>query len=249
MHDRVEAVASITLEQADSYEENGHLILPGLLTSSQIATIKAIHAHATTVASPPEYSPLPVDDWDWNLNIDSQPALRKVSAPFDKFPEFRAIFTCSAVLDAVADLIGPDIYFHSSKLMCKPPLIGRRKPWHQDLAYWVDIDSRQVTLWCAIDAADRDNGCVQLIPGSHRRGLIQHEQIDDWQVREDNIPNDPVIYAEMQPGDVLFLHPLILHSSDPNHSAKPRVAALVNYTSTPRKADQKSPYGSDAPLR
>lgn len=250
MNPHVRTPIALSAEQLGGYEEQGFLIVRGLLNTAEVGVIKSIHAREVEAsmhtAAAAGWTPKS-DDWDFGPG--GVPAVRKVSAPFDRFPEFRAIFAGRAVLDIVADLIGPDIYLHSSKLMCKPARAGRRKPWHQDLAYWEDIDWQQVTLWCAADPARRENGCLQLIPGSHRRGLIRHEQIDDWQIREDGIDEESVFYAEMEPGDVMFLDVLTLHSSGPNRSDEPRLAALVNYISAPPRAGQTSPYGSKTPLR
>ncbi len=250
MTSNVIVTTALNAGQLQTYSEEGYLIVRGLLSESDLAVVKRIHADEVEAANSARgeagWSPK-ADDWD--LSADGAMMVRKVAAPFDRFPDFRAIFTGAAVLDIVSGLIGPRIYLHSSKLMCKPAQAGRRKPWHQDLAYWDDMDSAQVTLWCAIDPATRANGCLQVIPGSHRRGLIQHEEIEDWQIREDKIDEENVVFAVMSPGDVLFLHPLTLHASGANLSSEPRLAALVNYYSKPRTDEQRSPYGSNIPLR
>jgi len=80
-------------------------------------------------------------------------ALRKIQGAYDSEPEFRRVCASERILDVVEDLIGPDIYYHSSKLMFKPARGGRRKPWHQDFAYWSMMNTNQVTVWMAVDPA------------------------------------------------------------------------------------------------
>ena len=161
---------------------------------------------------------------------------------------FQAVEKGGKVLDVVEDLIGSEIYYHSSKLMCKPARGGRRKPWHQDFAYWADMNAKQVTVWMAVDAATRENGCMQVIPGSHRRGLIPHHQLEDYMIDETGIEDENIVVAEMDPGDVLVFNVLTLHASDPNHSEAPRLSAIIDFDSQP-KPKRGLPYGSETPIR
>ncbi|HET7463514.1 MAG TPA: phytanoyl-CoA dioxygenase family protein [Longimicrobium sp.] len=242
--------APLSAEQLQAYQEQGYLIVRGLLDEPALQAIRSVHQGAVAAACEALASgdsPANADDWD--RGPDGTLEVRKVGAPFTRFPEFREVVASDAVLDIVAALIGPEVYLHSSKLMCKPARVGRRKPWHQDWAYWDDMDPRQLTMWCAVDPATRQNGCIELIPGSHRWGLIQHEQLDDWQIRESRVEGADVRFAEMDPGDVLFMDVLTLHASGPNQSSEARLAALVNFDGTPRRSDQHSPYGSTVPLR
>ena len=74
------------------------------------------------------------------------------------------------VLDLVECIVGPDILLWSSHFISKDPLTGRATPWHEDSAYWMgrlDRYDKIVTVWLALDDVDRDNGCMQVIPGSH----------------------------------------------------------------------------------
>jgi len=240
---------TISQQQQAFYRDQGYLIVPGLLDAQDIADCRAIHAEATergraAIAAGEQERPL---DWEKEPDADGQRVLRKVDNPFARFESFRRIFTSSKVLGVVHDLIGPELYYHSSKMMCKPSRVGRRKPWHQDFAYWSDMDPQQLTLWVAIDAATRENGCMQLIPESHKRGLIKHEQIEDWQIREDGIEDERVLFAEMAPGDALFFDVLTLHASDPNRSDHSRLSAIIDYDANPSE-HQRSGFGEIRPL-
>src|SRR5579871_5213323 len=80
------------------------------------------------------------------------------------------IITHPTILDHVEDLIGPDIVAWGTQYFCKLPGDGKVVSWHQDASYWPFTPAHTVTLWLAVDAADRDNGCMQVIPGTHRLG-------------------------------------------------------------------------------
>jgi phytanoyl-CoA hydroxylase len=243
---------TLSAAQQASYHDQGYLIVRGLLDAADLATCTAIHREATAQGRA-ELAAGGVKrglDWERESDLDGLPVLRKVDQPFVRFEAFRRIFTRRRVLGVVHDLLGsPELYYHSSKMMCKPPRVGRRKPWHQDYAYWSDMQPQQLTLWVAIDAATRENGCVQVIPGSHQRGLIPHEQLEDWQIREDGIEQETIVHAEMAPGDALFFDVLTLHASDPNRSDASRLSAIIDYDANPRGDGQRSGFGATEALQ
>ncbi len=242
----------LTPDQLRFYNENGYVIIPNLLSAQEVQALKDLRDRAVARAmtqggsfydGPAQYDvePLKSDPTGKSLG------LRKIQEVYQTEPVYRDMLSQPKILDIVQDIIGPNIYYHSSKLMCKPGNGGRRKPWHQDFAYWPNMDTRQVTLWIAVDKATPENGCMQVIPGSHLRGLIPHFKLEDFQIREDNIPNENVVTAPMNPGDALFFSVLTLHASDPNNSPNPRLSAIIDYDSRP--APEGSHLGSKAPLR
>lgn len=240
-------------EQLRFFNKNGYIILNGLLDSDEIERIKSVRDRAEEKARTRgatfkeggafwDMEPLPGGD-----ESNPQFGLRKVQEAFIVEDDFREVVSSDKILDVVEDLIGPNIYYHSSKLMCKPANGGRRKAWHQDFAYWAKMQPKQVTVWIAIDKSTRLNGCMKVIAGSHKRGLIPHHQGEDYMIDESSVTNDDIIYAEMDPGDVLFFNVLTLHASDPNNSDKPRLAAIVDYDSQPTPEDFH--FGWKEPMR
>lgn len=239
-------------EQIEGFCTDGYLLCRGLLTPAHLDRIHGVYrrAHERALATgatfrdgPAQYDLEQIGEADG----DRRPDLRKVQEIFRVDPDFRAVFSSDRILDIVADLIGDSIYYHSSKLMCKPGHGGRRKPWHQDWAYWPDMDPKQVTVWAAIDPATRANGCMQVLPGSHQAGALPHHRGEDFMIDESGIDRARVRHVEMDPGDVLFFNVLLLHASDPNHSPAARLASIVDYEARPRPDGHQ--YGSDEPLR
>ena len=102
-----------------------------------------------------------------------------------------------AVLDLVEPIIGPDIALFSSHFICKPAGKGKRVPWHEDSGYWKGmIEPMEVaTVWLAIDPSTPDNGCMRVIPGSHRsaaQGFSEYEEVEN--------PEEQVFAIEIKKG-------------------------------------------------
>ncbi|HEY0867879.1 MAG TPA: phytanoyl-CoA dioxygenase family protein [Fimbriimonas sp.] len=115
--------------------------------------------------------------------------------------------------------------------MNKPSNKGTKLPWHQDA--WIDLDRQPlITTWTALDPATKANGCVEVIRGSHRMGLINPEHpsgfLTDAQAKEYCRP-EKVEHLELDPGECVLLHNWLLHSSDVNRTAVSRRAFSVCY--------------------
>lgn len=115
--------------------------------------------------------------------------------------------------------------------MNKPAHRGTYLPWHQDRWTALDRDPK-LTVWTAMDPATRENGCVQLIPGSHRHGLINPTHgsgfLNEAQAAAICTP-DRIVHLELEEGDVVALHNYLLHASDVNRSSQSRRAFSVCY--------------------
>lgn len=113
----------------------------------------------------------------------------------------------------------------------KPANRGTFLPWHQDR--WTNLDrDPQITVWTAIDPATKENGCIQVIPGSHLHGLINPSHGSGFLNKAQShyiCSPDRVKYLELEPGEVVLMHNHVLHASDVNRSAQSRRAFSVCY--------------------
>jgi phytanoyl-CoA hydroxylase len=142
------------------------------------------------------------------------------------------------LLDWVEGFVGPDIKSIHSMLINKPPNVDGRHPLHQDLLYFPFRPAdRIVATWTALEPCTRENGCLVVLPGSHLGGLQEHGD-PDWEyvnyayfgVRD--VPGiDQRVHLEMEPGDTVFFHPLLLHGSGRNRSSGFRRAISAHYAS------------------
>jgi len=126
---------------------------------------------------------------------------------------------------------GVPISLFRAMFMNKPANRGTFLPWHQDGVAAYDRDPR-VTVWTALDPATKENGCLQVIPGSHKNGLIEptHEEwyLSDGQV-EKFCSSDRIVHLELEAGEVVLLDNYLLHASDKNRSRQSRRALSVCY--------------------
>ncbi len=139
---------------------------------------------------------------------------------------------CSAHLRIPAE----DVALIQSMLYVKRPE-AKGQPWHQDERFTPTMDRSLVTVWIAIDPATVENGCVNVLPGSHLKGMLYQTSFlghdnPEW-VRSEEIPGvaGPAIPLELEPGDVAFFSGYIIHGSFRNRSNALRRSIVLNYKS------------------
>ena len=155
---------------------------------------------------------------------------------------------CERVVRSCEMLLGGEVYHYHSKMILKDAKVGGAWAWHQDYGYWYQnglLRPLLASAFVAVDPCTRENGCLQVIGGSHHCGRITHvltgeqagadrERVEELLKRPDHFP---LMYVEMDPGDVLFFHSNLLHRSDQNRSAHPRWAMICCYN-----AARNDPY-------
>ncbi len=146
------------------------------------------------------------------------------------------------MVNSVARLLDSDApvcHFHS-KLMQKEPRVGGAWEWHQDYGYWYKnqfmFPDQLVSVMVALTTANKENGCLQVIKGSHKLGRVNHgfagEQVGaDMTMVNNALKTMEHIYVELEPGDALFFHSNILHRSEANLSDHPRWSIISCYCS------------------
>lgn len=142
------------------------------------------------------------------------------------------------LLDFIEGIVGPDIQVVHTMLINKPPYVDGRHPLHQDLLYfpfrpadWI------VATSTALEKVTRDNGCMVVIPRSHKGELLEHEN-PDWEHlnagyfgARDLDEQSERVHLEMNPGDIVFFHPLLLHGAGRNRTSGFRRTILSHYAS------------------
>ena len=144
----------------------------------------------------------------------------------------------STILDSVESLIGPDILLFGTRFFCKyGPYGGHRVSWHQDLDSWGLVPPTALTVWYAIDDSDEWNGCMQVIPGSHRSGLRNHLTSSDegsMLGRGQHLELSPAESANAVPvvlkaGQISIHDGGLLHASMANRSTRRRCGLAIRY--------------------
>jgi phytanoyl-CoA hydroxylase len=142
------------------------------------------------------------------------------------------------LLDAAQQFTGPDIKSVHNMLINKPPGVDGRHPLHQDLLYFPFRPADKIVgTWTALEACTRENGCLVVVPGTHRGELLPHEN-PDWTwlnlayfgAKGVGEKTDRV-HLVMEPGDTVFFHPVLIHGSGQNRTAGFRRAISAHYAS------------------
>ena len=144
-----------------------------------------------------------------------------------------------AILDAVEGLIGPDILVYTSTWFIKEPGTPTIAAWHQDATYFGLRPYVHVTAWLALTDATAENGCMEFLPGSQRRGQLPHRAgavaasvNRAGQAVVGDVDDTPAVHASLRAGEFSLHHTLSLHRSQPNRSSGRRVGLSISYIPT-----------------
>ncbi len=142
------------------------------------------------------------------------------------------------ILDLVESILGPNILLYNACFIIKEPQSKSHVSWHQDLTYWGLSSDKQVSVWLALSPATRESGCMQMIPGSHKYGQLDHQTtVDETNVLYHGqtvlgVDEQQAELLELQPGEASFHHGWTLHASLPNRSRDRRIGLNLQFLST-----------------
>jgi len=155
------------------------------------------------------------------------------------------------------DSDAPVCHFHS-KLMQKEPKVGGAWEWHQDYGYWYKnqfmFPGQLISVMVALTPANKQNGCLQVIKGTHKLGRLNHgfagEQVGADMVMVNNaLKTMELVYCELEAGDALFFHPNLLHRSEANLSDYPRWSIISCYNAQSNPAYNETSTSWQVPVQ
>jgi len=221
------------LELVDTYTRDGYVVLPGAFTAAEVARLRAeaLSICRGEVGPVAGAQPGPADEPD-------DVVIRRYACihfPHKLSPLMRQTLAHPVVVAALTQVIGPDVKAMQSMLFTK----GEGKPgqaWHQD-EYFIPTRDRSLTAaWIALDDATVENGCLWVLPGSHRPGVIypDRDQDDprfDCSIEAYDFPyqDTDAVPVEVAAGSVLLFNGYLLHRSLPNAAPTGLRRALVNH--------------------
>lgn len=218
----------------NEYQENGYLFARSLFSAAEIQALAstARNDHAMDQASSTR------DDGEGN-------AVRLSSWNHPGDGVYGMFARCERVVNRVEQLLDDEAYHYHSKMIHKDARTGGAWAWHQDYGYWYDngvLFPNLCSVMIAVDEATIENGCLQVLKGSHKMGRINHgvtgEQTGaDLERVEEVKKRLELVHCEMKPGDALFFHSNTLHCSAANRSDKPRWTLICCYN-----ARSNNPY-------
>lgn len=226
--------------QIERFWEDGYIVAEEAVTPAQLAGLRRemagwveeSRAHVTPFGSP-TIDGRPRFDMGEEHSAE-RPALRRVNNPSDISPVYQDVMKNAAMVDMVADLIGPDLKFHHCKINAKLPGSRTEVGYHQDFPYTPHTNDDIVTALLMLDDMTLENGCLTVVPGSHRGplyslfengrfvGYIERETCDRLRATQVAITG--------KAGSVCLMHTRLVHGSDANRSTQSRGLYICVYT-------------------
>ena len=223
------ATFQLTQQQVEAYNEKGYLIVRNFLSTPEVEKLYKIAVEDDAMRK-----------HSFDLN-DQSGKKTKLALWYKPGNDAYGLLTKSKrMINSVHQLLdgnAPVCHFHS-KLMQKEPKVGGAWEWHQDYGYWYKNEflfpDQMLSVMIAITDANKANGCLQVIEGSHKQGRVEHgfsgEQVGAAQrYVELALKTMPLIYVELKAGDALYFHSNILHRSEANLSDKSRWSLISCY--------------------
>lgn len=160
------------------------------------------------------------------------------------------------VVDPLEQVLGDEVYYYHSKMNFKEPFTGGAWAWHQDYGYWYGngcLLPEMASCLISVDAATKENGCLQVLKGSHHMGRVEHLKVGDQtgadpERVEQALKRYELVYCETPPGGAIFFHCNLLHRSDQNHSPHPRWSYICCYNTRRNDPYKESKHPRYSPL-
>jgi ectoine hydroxylase-related dioxygenase (phytanoyl-CoA dioxygenase family) len=220
--------------QLSQFRQDGFVIVPALFDSEEIDLLRRVaradHQMQQTAAG----------------RRDGAGGVVKLALANELSDDLASAFVrCRRIVDTMERLLEGEVYHYHHKMILKDPYVGGAWEWHQDYGYWYNngcLFPYLASCMIAVDRATRQNGCLQVLRGSHHLGRIDHGKIGDQtgadpERVEAACRRLELVHCEMDPGDAIFFHCNLLHRSDQNRSPEPRWALICCYN-----AARNDPY-------
>lgn len=169
---------------------------------------------------------------------------------------YGALVRSRRIVATMQQLLGDEVYHYHHKMILKEAFVGGAWAWHQDYGYWYNngcLFPDMASCMIAVDRATRENGCLQVVPGSHRLGRIDHGKVGEQTGADPErvaaiLERLELVYCELEPGSAIFFHSNVLHRSDQNQSDRPRWAFICCYNTRHNDPYKESRHPRYAPL-
>ncbi len=228
-----------------AYNENGYVIIHSMFSQEEINLLMQTYLNDKLMK-------------EAAFNVDDGQGMNtKLTLWYKSGDDIYGAFSrCKRVVDGVEKILGGPVALYHTKFMQKEPRVGGAWEWHQDYGYWYDngfLYPEMLSVMVAVTKATKENGCLQVLKGSHKIGRINHGTVGE-QVGADvarvQIAREKheLVYVELNPGDVLFFHSNLLHRSDSNRSEHARFSMISAYNLASNKPFKEEPEASYTPV-
>lgn len=235
----------LTKEQLTAYKKDGYLLLKDFFGQEEIRKLKDA-ALADRELDKRSYGRADGEGGTVRLSIWNHPG-----------ENIYGMFARSERIVNIAEtLLEGEVYHYHSKMILKDAKVGGAWTWHQDYGYWYNfglLEPLLTSVTIAVDKATIENGCLQVLKGSHTMGRVNHALTGEQagaDMERVNIAKErfPLVHCEMEPGDAMFFDCNILHRSDQNRSEHSRWSLICCYNAARNSPYKESQHASYTPL-
>lgn len=234
-------VALLSPEDIQFFHDNGYLIKKNFVNLKVIAGLHNIaKQHLKEKIQPFEL--------EQQVNYPGSPktvtekggdTIRRLLLAYQRHEEFRSWACNDRVLQVIKTLLNANALYlvqsHHNCIMTKQPEYSSETHWHKDIRYWHFNNNNLVNTWLPLGDETIENGCLQIIPGSHLWNTPKERLDERLFLRKDLSENqswlDKSQYVELKKGDLLFFHAGVFHAAGRNHTSKSKNAVVYTYHS------------------
>ena len=221
------------LLDVDFYREQGYVLARGVFARDEVTSmqreVEALLERAEAAGRKMEATWR--GEWRQRESAAVQTRVDIIHNVQNHSASFTRLLVDPRLVDRAAELIGPNVQLHHTKLHNKQPSVGSPFPMHQDYPYFPHEGDSMIAAIVHIDDATVENGCLCVVPGSHKLGPMEHAHDGSFYLPLDDWPLDRATPVEAQAGDVLFFGYGMVHGSYVNRSNRPRAILLVQMRS------------------
>jgi phytanoyl-CoA hydroxylase len=247
---------ALTPEERTAWDRDGFIVREGVFTIEENDALRQVAEEIVDGARP--FPDAHIDRnalvRDGTSDREGIYGMHKIHHPSCYSEPFLVRVRDARLTDPLVDILGPDVLGINNLFIWKAPEIGLGFPWHQDKFYFRSRFKTKTTVgtWTAIDLADEENGCLYVIPGSHKREISVHDEIEGSQQNEFKLARDARdedgIAVAAAPGSVIWFHSHLLHKSTDNHSLRFRRSYVSHYLSARAEWSSPEKIGAGQPI-
>lgn len=231
---------TLTQRQIDGFSRDGYLVVEDAVTPGQLSRLRGA-IEAWVEESRGHVAPYGAPTIDGRARFDmgtehtaERPALRRVNNPSDISEAYYEVMSDARTVDMVADLVGGNVKFHHCKINLKCPGANTTVHYHQDFAFTPHCNDDVVTALLMLDEVTEENGCLMVVPGSHKGPMYTLFQGGRFTGKVDDA-TEAALRARQIPitgpaGSVCLMHTRLAHGSAPNSSDNPRGLYICVYS-------------------
>ena len=211
----------------EAYRKDGYVLLENLLEERELAALEEIVPALSRrlLEEPDENEHLFEKDGEGQIL-----ALRCIHNLLEQHPLFKELAKKKRLLELVSRFMSPRLFFYRGIMVIKQRGVGSAFPWHQDFAYWGKGRPELAGCWIALKNAGVENGCQEVIPGSHKWGMLKVAGRDPGKPLLSPEQEVGAIPVPVKAGSAIVFHSLLVHRSKPNRSAEDRWAIVYEYS-------------------